>query len=90
MDLIELFIGLKKGQLEKTELLGDKSGKCLIVTSAIGTITKNKVSEYKFTETAINTKACGVVISVMDKVPTGKIKEIISYDENTLEIGMKE
>lgn len=89
MDRIAQFTGLKSDQLEKTELSGEKSGKCQIVTSAIGSIIKSKALEYKFIETAINIKECGVATSAMVKELIGKIKEIINFAVNTLGTGMK-
>ena len=56
----------------------------------IGIIIKNKALAYKYIETVINIKEYGVVISVMDKEPTGKTKEIINFDASILVIGMKE
>ena len=90
MDHTELSTGFKNDLLDKTDQSEDKSGKCLIVTLEIGTIKKNKASEYKFIETVISIKAYGVVISVTDKELTGKIKEITNFDVNIQETGMKE
>lgn len=56
----------------------------------IGIIIKNKALVYKYIETVTNIKEFGVAISVMDKEPTGKIKEIINFDVNIQAIGMKE
>lgn len=89
MDLIAQFTGLKSDQWGKTERSGEKSGKCQIVTSAIGTIIKSKDLESRFIETEINIKECGVATSAMVKELIGKIKEIINFAVNTLEIGMK-
>ena len=65
-----------------------KSGKLVRNISVTGATTARKVSAFSFTRMVTSMRACGQLISAMDRELTGKMKAQ-SYAENTLETGTR-
>ena len=88
MDLIELFSGFKNKRLRRTALSKVTSGLDQLSTLVTGVITANKDLVFNTIRAVINTKACGHLINVTVKVPSG-VWKTKNLDVNIQAIGSR-